>query len=206
MTRAGASWRRSLRFAVAGGLGVGAALLVGCAGAGNPALIPAQNAGQLTNDFDTVAGEVAKGCGPGVKAALDQTRSDLAALPPTIDAGLLARLRSGVATLVSHAPLDCKSTSTTPNRTTTTRTNTNTTTTDAAPTNTNTTTTNTTPTDTTQTFTNTTTTPTGSTPTGPPVPIVPDNGGGVRAPNGQSVPPGVAGGGATAGGTPGGGN
>jgi hypothetical protein len=181
-------------------LGVGAALLVACGG--TTKLIPAQNASQLTTDFDLVASAVAAGhCGPTLTTAIAQTRSDLASLPTTIDPRLASALQAGARTLTQRAQVECtqQSTTTTPTTTTpTTTTPTTTTPTTTTPTTTTPTITLTTPTTTTPTTTTPTdTTTTGSTPTTP----VPDNGGGTPAPNGSTGGP--AGG--TAGGTLGGG-
>ncbi len=210
MSRRGRRPGRQLTLGLAGVLGVGAALLVGCGTKSK--LIPAQNASQLTTDFDLVASAVAAGnCGPTLTTALDQTRTDLAALPPTIDPRLASAIQAGAAKLTARATVECAQQTTT---TSTTPTNTTPTTTNTTPTNTSPTTTNTTPTNTTPTTTNTTptttpttTTPTDTTPTttGP----VPDNGGGTPAPGAGST--GAASGGTSggtsgaSGGTPGGG-
>ena len=195
MSRRGRWPGRQLKLGLAGILGVGAALLVACGGSSK--LIPAQNASQLTTDFDLVASAVAAGnCGQTLTTALDQTRTDLAALPPTIDPRLASALQAGAAKLTSRAAVECtqQQTTTTPTTTTTTPTTTTPTTT--------TTTTNTTPTTTTPTTTTpTTTTPTTTTPTdttSTSTTTTPDNGGGTPAPSGGSA-------GNTAGGTPGGG-
>ncbi len=188
MTRLGALPVRPLPLALSGVLGVGAALLVACGGSSK--LIPAQNASQLRSDFDAVAAAVGAGsCDTALKSAVAATGTDIAALPSTVDPRLTASLQSGVRTLTTRAATECKQQSTT----STTTTDTTPTVTQTTPTQTNTTPTqtNTTPTqtNTTPTQTNTTptdTTPTDTTPTGATVPIVPDNGGGTPAPNGQT--------------------
>jgi hypothetical protein len=188
-----------LRLGLAGLLGAGAALLVACgagSGAGSAALIPASNAGQLKSDFAAVASASSSGSCFQVIKNVVRARSDLAALPATLDARLRSTLKNGVDALSQRAQVECKqqSTTTTPTTTattpttptTTTSTNTNPTTT--TNTNTNTTTTNTTTTDTQSTPTDTTGTGTstgpGTTPTGTTT-SPPDNGGGTPAPNGQ---------------------
>jgi hypothetical protein len=211
VTRRGGSRCRTLQLGLAGILGAGAALLVACGS--NSALIPATDASQLKSDFDAVATEVSNGnCGAGVTAAVAAVRSDLSALPATVDARLLSALRTGVGTLSARAASECKtrttstgttSTNTTSTNTNTGTTNTNTTTTNTnTNTNTNTTNTDTTPTDTTPTDTtptDTTSTPTDTTPAN----TVPATGGGTPAPNGQTgqVAPGKS---EASGGTPGG--
>lgn len=209
MTRRGGSRCRTVQLGLAGILGAGAALLVACGS--NSALIPASNASQLKSDVDAVATEVSNGnCGAGVASAVTAVRSDLAALPATVDPRLLSALRTAVGTLSARAASECKphttSTGTTGTLSTPTNTNTGTTNTNTVTTNTNTTTTNTnTNTDTTPTDTTTTdTTPSPTTPTDTtPTSTAPATGGGTPAPNGQSgqIIPGNSEG---SGGTPGG--
>ncbi|MEA2302289.1 MAG: hypothetical protein QOE44_2824 [Solirubrobacteraceae bacterium] len=204
---------RPLGLGLAGVLGVGAALLVGCGGT-NSHLIPGGSANQLKSDFDAVASAVAGGsCDQGLTDAVAQARRDLDALPSTLDPRLSSALHSGIGTLSYRAHTDCKSqttttTPTTPTSTAPTTPTTPTTSTNTAPTtpSTPTTQTTTTPTDTTPTDTTSTdTTPstTSGTTNGP----IPDNGGGTPAPNdqtGQIRPGGGATGGAgAAGGTSG---
>ncbi|MGI8803565.1 MAG: hypothetical protein ACR2KV_15610 [Solirubrobacteraceae bacterium] len=204
MTRLRGFRRPPLPLVLAGALGVGAALLVAC-GASSTALIPAGNAGQLKSDFGAVAGA---SCGQALTDAVAQTRSDLAALPATLDARLRQSLENGVRTLTTRAPAQC--TQSTPTNTTTTNTNTNTTTTSSTPTNTTTTSstptnTNTGTTTTSSTPTNTTTTsstPTDTTGGTQGTPTVTTPSGGTTAPQGQSGQVDPTG----AGGTPGGGN
>jgi hypothetical protein len=187
--------RRALGLGLAGLLGVGAALLVGCGS--NAKLIPAQNASQLTTDFDLVASAVAAGhCGPTLTTAIAQTRTDLASLPSTIDPRLASALQAGARTLTDRAAVEC-----TQQSTTTATTPTTTTPTTATSTSPNTTPTTTTPTTTTPTTsTPTTSTPTTSTPTvttppdTTPTTPLPDNGGGTPAPNGQNGQNGSTGG------------
>ena len=191
---------RPLTLGLAGVLGACAALLVGCGTSSK--LIPAQNASQLTTDFDLVAAAVSAGnCGQTLTTALDQTRTDLSALPPTIDPRLASALQAGAAKLTSRATVECVQQQTTTiatTPTTTTPTTTATTPTTTTPTTTTTTPTTTTPTTTTP----TTTTPTDTTPTT--TTPAPDNGGGTPAPGDGGGSTGTATGGAS-GGTPGGG-
>jgi hypothetical protein len=205
VTRRGALPVRPLPLALSGVLGVGAALVVACGGGSK--LLPAQNASQLRSDFDAVAAAVSTGsCDTALKSAVAATGTDIAALPSTVDPRLTASLQSGVRTLTNRAAVECKqqsttstttTTDTTPTVTQTTQTQTNTTPTQTSTTQTQ---TNTTPTQTNTTPTDTT--PTDTTPTGATVPIVPDNGGGTPAPNGQTGQVRTSAGGATgAGGT-----
>ena len=159
---------RLLRGALAGALGVAAALLIACSGS-SAGLIPTGNAGPLQSDFETVARAAESGDCSVTETALLKTEQDFAALPSTIDTGLRQRLQEGIKNLSVRALELCKQplpeatvTSTTPKTTTSTATTTST------PTETQSTATETTP---------TTTTPTTSGP-----------GGGTPAPGSESPP------------------
>jgi hypothetical protein len=165
-----------LRLAVAGLLGVLAAVLVSC-GSSGAGLIPAGSAGPLQKDFEEIAAAAQSGNGScsATEAAIQKTEQDFRALPGSVDSGLRTTLRQGIANLRARALVAC--TQPLPQATVTS----NTTKTTPTPT-----TTTTTPT-TTQT-TPTTTTPTTTTPTttGPE--------GGTPAPNGEPAPGGGQGG------------
>lgn len=181
--------RSAIRFLLAGGLGAGCALLVACGSSGK-GLIPASNAGPLTNDFDAIGAAVAAGDCAATDQALARAQRDFAALPSTVDAGLRQHIRDGLNKLQDSAPSQCASqssqsqttqstatTAPTTTQTTTTTPSTSTTTTTSPPTTTSTTpsTTGTTPPPTTS---------TGGTAGGTPAPA--GNGaGGSGAGNGQ---------------------
>jgi hypothetical protein len=183
------------RLALAGLLGVAAALLVSCGSSGN-GLIPSGNAGPLQNDFQAVAQAAENGNGScaATETAIRNTEQDFRALPATVDQGLRSRLAQGITNLRKRALEVCvqplaqaTTTSATPRSTTSTQTKTATTTPTVA---------QTTPTQTTP----TTSTPTTSVP-----------GGGVQAPQGEASPgggneQGGAGAGEGAGGALGGGS
>jgi hypothetical protein len=145
-------------YALAGLLGAAVPLLLSC-GSSGAGLIPAQNAGPLQSDFETVSqtAETGNGSCGATEAAILKTEQDFTALPSTIDRGLHNRLQEGITKLRSDALSLCKqalpqatATETTP------KTSTSTTTTPTTPTAPQTTTTPTTP----------TTTPTTSNPGG----------------------------------------
>lgn len=150
-----------VRAALAGLLGLAAALLVSCGGSSDK-LIPVANAGPLQSDFETVAQDAEAGNGSCTVTdrAILKTEQDFAALPASVDAGLRDTLRQGIENLRARALVLCAQalaqttpTSTAPNTTVSTPTTTPTTTT------TTTTTTSTAPA-----TTPTTTTPGGGTP------------------------------------------
>ncbi len=159
-----------VRLALAGVLGVAAALLVACAGSSDK-LIPVADSGPLQADFETVASdaESADGNCSATAAALTKTQQDFDALPASLDAGLRDTLRQGIANLRARALALCAQplpqttpTSTTSKPSTSTSTTTSTTATTPA-----TTPTATTPTSSTPSTTPTNTTPVGGTPAGP---------------------------------------
>jgi hypothetical protein len=184
-----------LRTALAGLLGVLAAVLIAC-GSSGAGLIPAGDAGPLQSDFEAIAAAAQSGNGSceSTKAAIAKTEQDFRALPGSIDSGLRNTLRQGIDNLRERALVAC----TQPLGQATVTSNT-TKTTDTAPTTTTTPpTTDTTP---------TTTTPTTSTPTQ----TTTSPGGGTPAPGGEGAPgsqggtePGAGSGGASPGGQEGG--
>jgi hypothetical protein len=181
-----------LRWALAGLLGVLAAVLVSC-GSSGAGLIPAGDAGPLQSDFEAIAAAAQNGNGScaATEAAIARTERDFGALPGGIDHGLRTTLRQGIANLRARALVACTQplpqATVTSNTTKTTQTAPSTTTTPP--------TTQTTPTDTTPPTTTSTPTTTGP-------------GGGTPAPNGEPAPggaePGAGSGGAGAGGQEGG--
>lgn len=133
-----------LRATLAVCLGVLAALLVACSGAGK-GLIPVADAGPLQGDFEAVAQAAENGDGSctSTESALLKTEQDFAALPPSVDSGLRGTIRQGIDNLRTHALDLCaqplpQSTVTTP-KTTTTETQTTPTETQTTPTETQTT-------------------------------------------------------------------
>ncbi|HTY97512.1 MAG TPA: hypothetical protein VMB91_10775 [Solirubrobacteraceae bacterium] len=151
-----------------------AVALVACGSSGK-GLIPSASAGPLVGDFENVlqAAESGAGnCSP-TEAALSKTEEDFRSLPATVDSGLRANLRQGIANLRERARELCAQQSTTSTHTTTTKTTTTTTTPKPA----------TTP---------TTTTPPKTTTTPPETSTPPTSGGGTPAPG--ETPSGGAGG------------
>lgn len=188
--------RNAIRCLLAGLLGVACSLLVACGSSGK--LIPSNNAGPLTSDFDAIAQDVASGDCTATRRDLAQAQHDLNALPSTVDAGLRQRISDGLNHLQSIAPTQCaqgqtsssaSTTSSTP-ATTTNQTSSSTTTT-TPPTSSSTSTTTPPPTTTSttpSTSTPSTTTPstsTGGTAGGTPAPQGNGAGGGAGAGNGQ---------------------
>src|SRR5439155_24028325 len=94
----------ALRALLAALAGVGAAVLVSCAGS-SKSLIPTAQAGPLRDDFELVerAARTGHGSCAGTEAAVGKTEADFAALPGSVDAGLRARLREGIAKLREEA-------------------------------------------------------------------------------------------------------
>src|SRR5947209_2882605 len=166
--------RMLLRGALAGLVGILAAVLVACGGSG-AGLIPASDAGPLQKDFEEIAAAAQRGNGScaSTEAAIAKTEQDFRALPGNVDNGLRTKLRQGISNLRQRAPVACAQPL--PQSTITTNT-----TTTAPPTSTTPTTTQTTPTDTTPSTTTTTPTTTGP-------------GGGTPAPNGEPAPGGQGG-------------
>ncbi len=149
-----------VRSALAGLLGLAAALLVSCGGSTDK-LIPVADAGPLQSDFETVAQDAETGNGSCsvTERAILKNEQDFDALPASVDTGLRDTLRQGIENLRARALVLCAQplaqttpTSTTPKTTTST------------PTTSTTPTTTTTTTSTTPTTTPTTTTPAGGTP------------------------------------------
>jgi hypothetical protein len=79
-------------------------VLVSCASSGK-SLIPTAQAGPLHSDFELVesAARSAHGSCAATEAAVGKTEADFAALPASVDAGLRARLREGIAKLHEDA-------------------------------------------------------------------------------------------------------
>jgi hypothetical protein len=106
-------------------LGVGAAVLISCGGAGK-GLIPAASAGPLRIDFETVEQTAESGDGDctATEAALVRTEEDFNALPNSVDSELSNRLRQGISNLRKQSLELCRQpltkTATTPTTTTTT--------------------------------------------------------------------------------------
>ena len=193
-----------LRVSLAAVLGVGAALLVAC-GASSSQLIPAGNAGPLQSDFDAIASSVRGGDCVATKQGVQQAQQDLAALPGTVNARLLATLTTGVRTLAARAGTECRQNAAALTTSVPTQTQTQSTNTSSTPTNTN-TNTQTTNTNTQTTDTNTQTTNTN--PSTTPATTVPDSTGGPPTGVGGAQAPGQSQSSSSgaSGGTPGGGN
>jgi hypothetical protein len=191
MTRSGVRRRRRelLQVLLACALGVGAAVLVSACGNSSPKLIPLANAEPLQNDFEAVAQAAESGEGncSSTESALLKTEQDFGALPASVDSGLRARLREGIAKLREDALAKCEQHRHTTSSTTKT--------TKSTPTKTQTTPTTSTSTQTTSTETQTTSPPTTTAP-----------GGGTRVPEEEAPGAGGQAGGTGAGeesGTPG---
>ena len=167
--------RRRARVPAAALLALAAALALAACGSSGKGLIPSANATPLLGDFETVQQTAENGGGncSATEAALAKTEEDFRSLPSSLDRGLRANLRQGIANLRYRAhelcaqPLGGTHTSTTTTPTTTTPKTTTTPTTTTAP--------------------KTTTTPPSTTTTPP------SSGGGTPAP-GESQSPGGAGG------------
>jgi hypothetical protein len=173
-----------VRFAVAGALGVAAAVLVACGSSGK-GLIPASSGGPLQSDIELVDQAAQEGNGncTATEAALLKTDQDYAALPASVDSGLRNNLRQGISNLRSVALSLCTQPLAKTNTTTTQTTTTTTTPTTSTPT----------------TTTPTTSTPVEKTPETPEAEETPGPGGGTPAPGeGQGKPPGEGAGGAAA--------
>ncbi len=162
----------------AGLLGLAVAVALAACGSSGKGLIPSANAGPLVGDFETVLQAAQSGGGncSATEAALAKTEEDFRALPSSVDHGLRANLRQGIANLHDRAHELCSQPAGSgTNTTATTKTTTKTTTTDTTPT-----TTTTAPPKTTTTPPSTTTTP-------------PSSGGGTPAPGESQGPTGAGG-------------
>ena len=163
--------RAGLQLALAGLLGVAAALLVSC-GSSTQGLIPANYGGPLRTDFAEVSQAAQSGDCSATETAIAKTEQDFAALPAAVDAGLRGTLRQGIDNLRSRALVRCAQlASATTSTGSTVKTTTTATTTTTAPATTPATTTTTTPATSTPTTTPTTTPPGaggGTPPRGPP--------------------------------------
>jgi hypothetical protein len=170
-----------LRAALAGALGIAAALLVSCGGS-SAKLIPLADAGPLQSDFETIAqaAEAGNGSCSATESAVLKTEQDFTSLPASVDSGLRQTLRQGIENLRARALALCAQplAQTTPTSTTTKpTTSTSTTTPPTTTTNTTTSSTETAETTSTPSTTPTTTTPGGGTPA-PGVGETPPTGGG----------------------------
>jgi hypothetical protein len=101
--------RQPLRLALAGLLGMAAAVLLASCGSTGKGLIPAAQAGPLGSDFEMVAqaAQVGNGNCAATAEAIAKTEQDFQLLPGTVDPGLRARLRLGIANLASRAREMC---------------------------------------------------------------------------------------------------
>jgi hypothetical protein len=168
-TRPGSRRRASLlRLLAACALGFAAALLVSCGSSGK-GLIPSASASPLQSDFQEVSQAAQSGNCPETETKLAKTEQDFNALPGTVDSGLRATLRQGIANLHSRALVLCAQPQSSTNTTGTTARTTSTGT-------------QTTPTSTPTTPTTTPTTPTESTPTQTSTTSPSGPGGGTAAP------------------------
>jgi hypothetical protein len=156
-----------LRAALAGALGIAAALLVSCGGS-SAKLIPLADAGPLQSDFETIAQDAEAGNGScsATESAVLKTEQDFTSLPASVDSGLRQTLRQGIENLRARALALCAQplAQTTPTSTTTKPTTSTSTTPPTTSTNTTTSSTETAETTSTPSTTPTTTTPGGGTP------------------------------------------
>jgi hypothetical protein len=145
-------------------LGAATAFLVAC---GDDGRIPPSDASRVENALNEVETDFRAGRCQAAEAAVVKARGALLNMPDSVDSGLRARLRSGVAKLAEQVPATCGQTQTQETQTQTQETQTDQTdteTTDTQTTDTETTQTETQPTDSTGTTTGGTTT--GGTTTG----------------------------------------
>jgi hypothetical protein len=94
------------RVAGAGAALLTAALLAGCGGS-SKALIPTANAAALQNDVNYVGQFVAAGNCVKSRGWIAAAQRDLARLPASVNAGLVAQLQAGVADLATSAQQEC---------------------------------------------------------------------------------------------------
>jgi hypothetical protein len=101
-------------------LGLCCLLLASCGSSGK-GLIPSRNAGPLQGDFEAIARAAESGNGSctATATAIRKTEQDLAALPPTIDAGLHKTIETGMSNLRSRALTLCAQSIPPPEATTT---------------------------------------------------------------------------------------
>jgi hypothetical protein len=156
-----------LRAALAGALGIAAALLVSCGGSSGK-LIPLADAGPLQSDFETIAQDAEAGNGScsATESAVLKTEQDFTSLPASVDSGLRQTLRQGIENLRARALVLCAQplAQTTPTSTTIKPTTSTSTTPPTTATNTTTSSTETVETTSTPSTTPTSTTPGGGTP------------------------------------------
>jgi hypothetical protein len=115
--------RALLRLLVAATIGLAAASLVSCGGAGK-GLIPEANAGPLRSDFEAVAQAAQAGNGScaTTETALGKTEKDFLALPAGVDRGLRDKLGQGISNLRRRALAMCSQAVSTVSTTTSTQT------------------------------------------------------------------------------------
>jgi len=103
--RVASARRRLLHGLLACALGVGVALTVSACAGSNAKLIPVADSEPLQSDFEAVAQAAEEGDGDcsTTEAALLKTEQDFGRLPTSVDAGLHARLREGIAKLRQDA-------------------------------------------------------------------------------------------------------
>ncbi len=103
--RVASARRRLLHGLLACALGVGVALTVSACAGSNAKLIPVADSEPLQSDFEAVAQAAEEGDGDcsNTEAALLKTEQDFGRLPSSVDAGLRARLREGIAKLRQDA-------------------------------------------------------------------------------------------------------
>jgi hypothetical protein len=118
--------RSILRLLLAGTLGLATAFVIACGSSGR-GLISSADAGPLKTDFDNVASAVSAGDCGATRTALDQARSDLNNLPPTVDPRVRDKLARGLANLDRNARGQCRQNRTQPTSTVTAPTSTQTT-------------------------------------------------------------------------------
>jgi cell division septation protein DedD len=80
--------------------------LAGC-GASNPALIPQSNASALQQQADQIQSACDAGHKTDARAAIDQARQQIAALPTTVDPHLKANLNDWLNHISSRVSHDC---------------------------------------------------------------------------------------------------
>ncbi len=97
--------RHRARALPAGLLGLAAAVALAACGSSGKGLIPSANAAPLVGDFETVLQAAQSGGGncSATDAALAKTEEDFRGLPSSLDHGLRANLRQGIANLRDRA-------------------------------------------------------------------------------------------------------
>lgn len=134
--------RHAPRALLAGGLGFAVAFLVACGGGAG--LLSGDHAATLSSQLDKISSAVDAGHCSTASSAAASLRSNVDALPRSVNAKLRRNLAQGASTVAELAQQDCRS-KPKPAHTTSTATNTTPTNTNTTPTNTNTTPTQTQP-------------------------------------------------------------